>query len=70
MIGAQANNPLKFSPTVEVALAHLLGPGVRGFMPAEAAIRRAGPIRLNSQAVFDKWIACGFKLPSAKATVG
>lgn len=41
IIAAQANNPLKFSPTVEVALAHLLGPGVRGFMPAEAAMRDA-----------------------------
>ena len=41
MIAAQANNPLKFSPTVEVALAHLLGPGVRGFMPPEAAMRDA-----------------------------
>ena len=41
MIAAQANNPLKFSPTVEVALAHLLGPGVRGFMPAQAAMRDA-----------------------------
>jgi len=41
MIVAQGNNPLKFSPTVEVALAHLLGPGVRGFMPAEAAMRDA-----------------------------
>ncbi|HZF86062.1 MAG TPA: type VI secretion system-associated FHA domain protein TagH [Burkholderiaceae bacterium] len=41
MIAAQANNPLKFSPTVDVALAHLLGPGVRGFMPAEDAMRDA-----------------------------
>ncbi len=41
MIAAQANNPLKFSPTVEVALAHLLGPGMRGFMPAQAAMRDA-----------------------------
>jgi len=41
MIAAQANNPLKFSPTAEVALAHLLGPGIRGFMPAEAAMRDA-----------------------------
>lgn len=41
MIAAQANNPLKFSPTAEVALAHLLGPEVRGFMPAEAAMRDA-----------------------------
>ncbi|NDZ13084.1 type VI secretion system-associated FHA domain protein TagH [Variovorax sp. WS11] len=41
MIAAQANNPLKFSPTAEVALAHLLGPGMRGFLPAEAAMRDA-----------------------------
>ena len=41
IIASQANNPLKFSPTVDVALAHLLGPGVRGFMPAEAAMRDA-----------------------------
>ena len=41
VIASQANNPLKFSPTVDVALAHLLGPGVRGFMPAEAAMRDA-----------------------------
>ncbi|WP_295527053.1 type VI secretion system-associated FHA domain protein TagH [uncultured Pseudacidovorax sp.] len=41
MIAAQANNPLKFSPTVEVALGHLLGPQLRGFMPAEAAMRDA-----------------------------
>ena len=41
MIASQANNPLKFSPTVEVALAHLLGDGVRGFMPPEVAMRDA-----------------------------
>lgn len=41
LIASQANNPLKFSPTVDVALAHLLGPTVRGFMPAEAAMRDA-----------------------------
>ncbi|MDM0044970.1 type VI secretion system-associated FHA domain protein TagH [Variovorax dokdonensis] len=41
MIAAQANNPLKFSPTVEVALGHLLGPGMRGFMGAEEAMRDA-----------------------------
>ena len=34
------------------------------------SLERAGPIRLNSQAVFDKWIACGFKLPSARAAAG
>ncbi|MGR4868948.1 type VI secretion system-associated FHA domain protein TagH [Variovorax sp. LARHSF232] len=41
MIAAHANNPLKFSPTVEVGLAHLLGPGMRGFMGAEEAMRDA-----------------------------
>lgn len=41
MIEAQANNPLKFSPNAGVALAHLLGPGVRGFMPASEAMRDA-----------------------------
>ncbi|MDM0050609.1 type VI secretion system-associated FHA domain protein TagH [Variovorax sp. J22R115] len=41
MISAQVNNPLKFSPTPEVALAHLLGPGVRGFMDGEKAMRNA-----------------------------
>ena len=41
MIAASANNPLKFSPTVEVALAHLMGPGMRGFMGAEEAMRDA-----------------------------
>ncbi|MBU1443692.1 MAG: type VI secretion system-associated FHA domain protein TagH [Gammaproteobacteria bacterium] len=41
MIASEANNPLKFSPTAEVALAHLMGPGIRGFMPAEAAMRDA-----------------------------
>ena len=41
MIATQDNNPLKFSPTVDVALAHLLGSGMHGFMPAEAAMRDA-----------------------------
>ncbi|MBS0453289.1 MAG: type VI secretion system-associated FHA domain protein TagH [Proteobacteria bacterium] len=41
MIAANANNPLKFSPTVEVALGHLMGPGMRGFMGAEEAMRDA-----------------------------
>ncbi|RYF73524.1 MAG: type VI secretion system-associated FHA domain protein TagH, partial [Comamonadaceae bacterium] len=41
MIAAQANNPLKFSPTVDVALTHLLGTSVRGFMSPEAAMRDA-----------------------------
>ena len=51
MIASQANNPLKFSPTVEVALAHLLGPGVRGFMQPEAAMRDAyNDLRATSSA--------------------
>jgi len=41
MIVARENNPLKFSPSVEVALQHLLGPPARGFMPAPAAMRDA-----------------------------
>ncbi|MFO1217351.1 MAG: type VI secretion system-associated FHA domain protein TagH [Burkholderiaceae bacterium] len=46
--GAQAtqlrtreNNPLKFSPDVDTALAHLLGPTERGFMPPLQATREA-----------------------------
>ena len=41
MIVARENNPLKFSPTVEVALQHLLGPPSPGFMPAVPALRDA-----------------------------
>ena len=41
MIVAAANNPLKFSPTVEVALAHMLGPKIGGFMGAEDAMNNA-----------------------------
>lgn len=38
MIAAADNNPLKFSPNVEAALAHLLNPPMRGFMPPAAAL--------------------------------
>ncbi len=38
MIVTRDNNPLKFSPNVEAALAHLLGPAQRGFMSASAAM--------------------------------
>lgn len=38
MIVTRDNNPLKFSPNVEAALAHLLGPAQRGFMSATAAM--------------------------------
>jgi FHA domain-containing protein len=41
MIVARENNPLKFSPTVEVALQHLLGPPSPGFMPPATAVRDA-----------------------------
>ncbi|CAD5369298.1 FHA domain-containing protein [Rubrivivax sp. A210] len=41
MIVSRENNPLKFSPTVEVALAHLLGPSAPGFMPPAQAMRDA-----------------------------
>jgi type VI secretion system FHA domain protein len=41
MIVARENNPLKFSPTADVALQHLLGPSSPGFMPPAAAVRDA-----------------------------
>ncbi|MBA4178152.1 MAG: type VI secretion system-associated FHA domain protein TagH [Leptothrix sp. (in: Bacteria)] len=41
MIVSRENNPLKFSPTVEVALQHLLGPPAPGFMPPANAVRDA-----------------------------
>jgi FHA domain-containing protein len=41
IIAASENNPLKFSPTVEVALAHLLAPQGRGFMAPHRALRNA-----------------------------
>ena len=41
MIVARENNPLKFSPSVEVALQHLLAPPAPGFMAAAPAVRDA-----------------------------
>jgi len=41
MIMAQDNNPLKFSPTVEAALTHLLAPQVHGFIPPLRAMKDA-----------------------------
>jgi type VI secretion system FHA domain protein len=35
------NNPLKFSPTVETALAHLLAPSGQGYMPPIQAMKNA-----------------------------
>lgn len=41
MIVTKENNPLKFSPSADVAINHLLNPPARGFMPADRAIRDA-----------------------------
>jgi FHA domain-containing protein len=41
MIAPRENNPLKFSPSVEVALTHLLSPQGRGFMPPRQAMKDA-----------------------------
>jgi len=41
MIVARENNPLKFSPSVEVALQHLLSPPSPGFMAPAPAVRDA-----------------------------
>ena len=41
VIVARENNPLKFSPTVEIALQHLLGPLEKGFTPPVAAMQDA-----------------------------
>jgi FHA domain-containing protein len=40
-IRPRQNNPLKFSPTAALAVQHLLGPPVPGFMAADAAMRDA-----------------------------
>jgi FHA domain-containing protein len=41
MIVTRENNPLKFSPSAEVALGHLLSPPARGFMASDKAMRDA-----------------------------
>lgn len=41
MIVARENNPLKFSPSAEAALQHLLSPPTPGFMEAAPAMRDA-----------------------------
>jgi FHA domain-containing protein len=41
MISARENNPLKFSPTVEVAMQHLLAPQGKGFMSPPRAMKDA-----------------------------
>jgi FHA domain-containing protein len=48
MIFSKGNNPLKFSPDVSVALAHLLNPQGRGFLGPEEAMREAfGDLRAH-----------------------
>jgi type VI secretion system FHA domain protein len=41
MIASKSNNPIKFSPSVDVALQYLLGPKVNGFMPPVESMRDA-----------------------------
>lgn len=41
LIAPRENNPLKFSPTPEAALTHLLGPGLPGFQGPQRALREA-----------------------------
>jgi FHA domain-containing protein len=41
LIQARNNNPLKFSPNVQVAMSQLLQPPAKGFMPAPEAVRDA-----------------------------
>lgn len=51
-IRPRQNNPLKFSPTAALALQHLLGPKVPGFMRGEEAVRDAyGDLRAHELAV-------------------
>jgi predicted component of type VI protein secretion system len=40
-VRTRENNPLKFSPDVDAALAHLLGPAERGFLDPEVAVEEA-----------------------------
>lgn len=49
MIAPQENNPLKFSPDVEAALAHLLAPKGRGFMSPLQAMKDAHDDLLSHQ---------------------
>ena len=52
LLKTRENNPLKFSPNVETALAHLLNGAVPGFMPPEEAVRDAvGDLRAHQIAV-------------------
>jgi len=52
LLQTRENNPLKFSPDVDVALGHLLGPAQRGFVPPRVAVREAfDDLRAHEMAV-------------------
>jgi predicted component of type VI protein secretion system len=52
LLQTRENNPLKFSPDADAALAHLLGPAQRGFVPPLAAMADAfGDLRAHEVAV-------------------
>jgi type VI secretion system FHA domain protein len=52
MLQTRGNNPLKFSPSVDAALTHLLGPPLRGFIgPREAVHDAFGDLRAHQVAV-------------------
>jgi len=53
LIHAARNNPLKFAPTVEAALATMLSNDQRGYQPAPEAVREAaGDIKAHELATF------------------
>jgi type VI secretion system FHA domain protein len=52
MLQTRGNNPLKFSPNVDAALTHLLGPPMRGFIgPREAVHDALGDLRAHQVAM-------------------
>jgi type VI secretion system FHA domain protein len=52
MLQTRGNNPLKFSPNVDAALTHLLGPPLRGFIGPRDAVHDAfGDLRAHQVAV-------------------
>ncbi len=52
MLQTRGNNPLKFSPNVDAALTHLLGPPLRGFIgPRDAVHDALGDLRAHQVAM-------------------
>jgi FHA domain-containing protein len=52
LLQTRGNNPLKFSPNVDAALTHLLGPPLRGFIGPRDAVQEAfGDLRAHQVAV-------------------